>query len=895
MLSVLNNIAAIKAQSNLQGASSLQSDSIKRLSTGLRINTAADDPSGLAISEKMRTQIRGLKKANENAQNGISMLQTAEGALNESHSILQRMRELAVQASNGTLTANDRVEVQKEVDALKDEIDGISKRTEFNTKKLLTGDATGFASASTSNINAIMRSHVADGEYQLEIEATAGKGQIQSTSVFRMKDGIQGIEEVDFNAENASTSLTFLNVAADSIDFTFNIKGQELKLENFAASGTVATDGIALRDAINNDENLNKYLVAVDDGAGVVTITAREGGKAGNGFTMAINEDKTAANIAIANDTPVAFTGGSDSFVGMSGLSNVDGLKESPLESSKYVITVDAGGTDLDNGTATDTYSIVGQYNQTGSTGITGLGALGAAVTAAFTTTSNSATGGYALVEFITDGDVGAAGLDARVSFDGGENWFSANDVWGAADTTVTDGTYSLTFNNAFTNNGVAANYQVGDRMLIALNDNDNAGASDLTRVDSFDPVTGSAQNGAIFRHVDGALDDSTTTLKTAYMDVATGQVGFGSIDATFSQEKTGKALTDGTVDFKIQNGGGDVFGNTQLKNIDRFYDVDGNFALGDNGETISIYNAYGDRADVYLDGGDTLNDVVDKIKNAILNDKTSGGLDMKTGIDEVDRNVVSFVDTETMGTVESQQGTIVIRSTKTGENGRLFISAGEDIMRALGLSQSQTATENSFNVIVKDGLTGNLIGEDTVSDNTLHGLIKGVDVEFAQNTDITSSFNSSSRSIEFSSASGKMTEYLKIVDNSVDYQIGANQGQTLNASIAQIDAHSLKVDKVQVTDQATAKDAITQLDKAIDLVSSERAKIGAWVNRLEHTMKNLDIQEENQTAAESRIRDLNVAQETTKLSKSQILSQASTSMLAQANQQAQGLLSLLK
>jgi len=267
----------------------------------------------------------------------------------------------------------------------------------------------------------------------------------------------------------------------------------------------------------------------------------------------------------------------------------------------------------------------------------------------------------------------------------------------------------------------------------------------------------------------------------------------------------------------------------------------------------------------------------------------------MSTGIDEIDKNVVSFVDTATMGSVESQQGTMVIRSTKAGESGRLFVSAGEDIMRALGLSESQAATENSLNVKVTNGLTGETIGEDTVTDNTLRNVIAGVDVEFDQSMDISATFNASSRSFDFSSKSGSVTETLKIVDNSVDYQIGANQGQTLNVNIGTIDSHALKVDKVQVTDQASAKDAITALDKAIDLVSSERAKIGAWVNRLEHTMKNLDVQEENQTAAESSIRDLNVANETTKLSKNQIMSQASTSMLAQANQQAQSLLSLLR
>ena len=116
---------------------------MEKLSSGLRINRAGDDAAGLAISEKMRGQIRGLDQASRNAQDGISLIQTAEGALNETHSILQRMRELAVQSSNDTNTDTDRKEIQKEVDQLNKEIDRIANTTEFNTKKLLNGDLSG--------------------------------------------------------------------------------------------------------------------------------------------------------------------------------------------------------------------------------------------------------------------------------------------------------------------------------------------------------------------------------------------------------------------------------------------------------------------------------------------------------------------------------------------------------------------------------------------------------------------------------------------------------------------------------------------------------------------------------------------------------------------------------
>ena len=114
-LRINQNVLSIKTYSNLTQTSSRLEKSIQKLSSGMRINSAADDAAGLAISEKMRRQIRGLNRAVLNAQDGISMIQTAEGALGESQSIIQRMRELAIQASNDTLTSNDRLEIQKEV------------------------------------------------------------------------------------------------------------------------------------------------------------------------------------------------------------------------------------------------------------------------------------------------------------------------------------------------------------------------------------------------------------------------------------------------------------------------------------------------------------------------------------------------------------------------------------------------------------------------------------------------------------------------------------------------------------------------------------------------------------------------------------------------------------
>ncbi|MFX4261967.1 flagellin Hag [Pelotomaculum propionicicum] len=138
-----HNISALNTYRQLSTNNTASAKSLEKLSSGLRINRAGDDAAGLAISEKMRGQIRGLDQATRNSQDAISLIQTAEGALNETHSILQRMRELAVQASSDTNTGEDRVQIGEEITQLKSEIDRIASQTEFNTKKLLNGSATG--------------------------------------------------------------------------------------------------------------------------------------------------------------------------------------------------------------------------------------------------------------------------------------------------------------------------------------------------------------------------------------------------------------------------------------------------------------------------------------------------------------------------------------------------------------------------------------------------------------------------------------------------------------------------------------------------------------------------------------------------------------------------------
>jgi flagellin len=181
-----NNISALVSQGNLTKTQRGIAQSIERLSSGLRINRGADDAAGLTISEKLRGQIKGLNRAIGNSQDGISLLQTAEGALNENAAILNRLRELAIQSQADSLTTNDRLEIQKEVDQLIEEIDRTSSTTEFNTKKLLDGNASAKVSTSSSGLKVFQlgSGDVAAGDYVVTVSLEdGGTKQVQKSSI----------------------------------------------------------------------------------------------------------------------------------------------------------------------------------------------------------------------------------------------------------------------------------------------------------------------------------------------------------------------------------------------------------------------------------------------------------------------------------------------------------------------------------------------------------------------------------------------------------------------------------------------------------------------------------------------------------------------------------------
>ena len=310
-----HNMNALNAHRNMNVNNTAAGKSMEKLSSGLRINRAGDDAAGLAISEKMRGQIRGLTQASRNSADGISMIQTAEGALNETTNILQRMRELAVQASNDTNTTSDREEIQKEINALTEEVDRIANNTEFNTQKLLNGSKSG-------NAGDIVREEVAakQGEFKIELDAALvdgskltidGKiikfeaGDIASNTTLQTKLE----QELDGYTVDVSTNKKIItltqDVGSDKDEIKVALNGGKTGFK-----ATVKTDGVTHRDeetsegkvSVQVGANANQSMtieigdmraqalnIVNDKGRGLSVETAENANKAITAFDEALN------------------------------------------------------------------------------------------------------------------------------------------------------------------------------------------------------------------------------------------------------------------------------------------------------------------------------------------------------------------------------------------------------------------------------------------------------------------------------------------------------------------------------------------------------------------------------------------------------------------------------
>jgi len=343
-----HNIAALNTYRQLNSASTAQSKSMEKLSSGLRINKAGDDAAGLAISEKMRGQIRGLDMAAKNAQDGVSLLQTAEGALNETHSILQRMRELGVQSSNDTNTDADRTSINTEINQLKEEIDRIGNTTEFNTKKLIDGSVGEKKVAGTNNAAVIslavgkQTSAVAtsgavapadftlstNGTLALQIDGANINVSITAADYTGFKNGTTNVDSTGYAAKlqedinkaiteyNKANETSIANVsvtASAATDGTISIKsGAEGKTSTVGITANGTSDGLGLTASAIPAANVAQTgLEGTFTAAGAAQVTAIA--NSGDDRKLTMNIDGTDIQVDLATvGASSAYTTGAD-------------------------------------------------------------------------------------------------------------------------------------------------------------------------------------------------------------------------------------------------------------------------------------------------------------------------------------------------------------------------------------------------------------------------------------------------------------------------------------------------------------------------------------------------------------------------------------------------------
>ena len=775
LFSLSSLVAAGRNQSDL-------SQSINRLSSGLRINTFMDDPSRMAISEKMRGFILGLQTSSQNAQDGISYLQTAEGAANEVSNMLQRMRELAVEGANGVYSANDRLEIQKEIDQLKEEIDRISETTQFNTKKLINGESSGAWNSGTDKISAVINGTVADGNYDINFNVKPGQNQVQSTQIFTLREGKLG-----------------------------------------AYVGSQGTTNIG---QVSNPDNIQD----TEEGSYSVTIqNPTDGGAAGaqmsSSMTFINSYQKNGSNMAFGSVTAV--------------------------------------------------------------------------------TTNES---GYFMIEFTENSTNAAAGASYRVKFISAENgeegqWLDFTSVNGKLQGSYNSNGFNLNFEIPMlagadtVNDGDKFLFSVTDSKGVANNDNlmaNGGGALQISHNGVQGPVIVYNQPDSLTKpdDEDGIVDYNNVTVHTVTLDSKTGTFNAGEITLGF-KENTGAAANgqtlSGTATIEVRKGGKAATSTTKLSELANFVDENGVelFAVT---QELKIYGN-NKNTTIYLEGDDTIQDVVDKITKAITQD-----LDMGSGLTEVDKKLISFNQTESTG-FGVVPGTMILQSALTGKDGELSFIGSQKLMDALGLEVVQESSQNIQTITAKDNLTGVISGERVTSNSRVTDVIPGVDLIVDTRTGVDAYYNTGTGKIDFKPSSRLENQNLNlhIVDARTEIQIGTEKGEKLDVSLPALNTAALGIGNTNINTQDDAQRAITEIDNALTKVVSTRAKIGAYINRLNSTINTLATAEENTTSSESRIRDTDIARETTAMTTAQVAYQANIAILAQANQIPAIALSLLK
>ena len=861
VLQINQNIIAFNAFRALSQTSRELERSVERLSSGLRINRAADDAAGLTISERLRAQVRGLARASQNAAEGISFIQAAEGSLIENNAILQRIRELAIQAANGVLTANDRLEIQKEVDQLIEEIDHISEMTEFNTRKLLDGSGAALISVDDPTRTEII------------VNGDVGKGgnfQIRTKLIDPPELGVWKSDQFNTIAGedrvgDLNALTTFLNNASFAGD-TSKTGVDELEIQSLDQYGRLMISGgnatlsiLGITEATGTTNVVDTFQAkGISEGVDRIHFTGFDSNGSLIDQTILITAALTMNSLQDFISTAL-FTGASQGLVSM----GADGRLHISNAAATSIAVTGLDFEDIDMSASALNLSVTSFSMPAGTNSVYMGSALIAGASIALT------ANGARVVDSVTSG-INSIG-------------------------TTASGTLNVRFDETVT---------AGSADQITF---DTFGQNELSEYGTITQV--SAVSGDYVFKISAVTNDTyrITNLTT------------GSISNTISINGAGTAATLGldsmqglrlAFDAILVQGETAIFHistnnvlqgqmSTQLQSISRFVE-EGVFLGRDTVELGLAVPGTGRRTSIFLNATDSIEDLVAKISLAIANPNSTTDLNLEQAL--AGGHFPNLVNFNLTGPA---RGTMSITSPIPGAELAFF--GNEGLLNALSLMNVQESKRANFQVSIINLHTGELVAQTTTPTGVLNGILPGLEIRLDTNQGFKIDPNDNGMTGGAYNMDPFLTplisitqnfigvSFLHVVPNAINFQIGSNQNQGLKIAIGQMDASAMGIRGLTLSSSKSAEDAITKVDTAIDRTSSLRAMLGSVQNRLESTIRNIDISRQNLASAESGIRDLNVAEQTIAFTREQILLQSGMSVLAQANALSQHVLQLLR
>lgn len=878
------NVNALVANGNLRQHQSGLARSIERLSSGLKINRGADDAAGLTVSEKLRGQIVGLSRGIQNAQDASSLIQTAEGALNEDHSILNRMRELSIQAQSDALTSGDRLELQKEIDQLVEEIDRIAETTEFNTKKTLDGSMAALVSTDNANLKVYQTgsSNVAAGDYTVSIsKGTAGTAQVQKSAI-----------QTDASSGNMAGLSTKLGALASMSDLAGNSKldaPQTLVLKGNGQTAEVI---------MSSDQTLSAFANKVE---AAVTGSVASGGLGISGSTFAFD----------AKSGQFVYEAGREGSIGELSFGGDEGILQG-LAMQETISSVDAAYTITAKEVGVTSGAAVSQNTTNGrSSGVIG------GLDLQFELSSEARLGGsVAATEAITIGSSNA--VFTFHDSNGKDNNQAASNI--SAGVTIT-----LTANRTFTTASIAT---LVNNTIAAANDEGSSLVGTAT--------SSSYKNPGITASFDGYNLVLTSSLKGSSGEISilgnqAAQDVLGIVDGKYTGNGGNAAALTGTVDIS----GGVTISGTGVLEIrvgdgDFNTNVDGTGTVASGGNitfnkgtelsgtsVVDTFNSYFSQNSIKAEASMTADGKLEirstetggdsKVSIASIGGASLANLGLTSGQNSVGTGGNAAVYT---GSTASAQSTMaftldqVMRFTVTDKAG----STTDTI--TVGTSGLASSTAESFS-ISKEAMTSILNGSTLSTTDVDFGIDAGNRLNFfsrssGEDSRVVLSVNNSGTfetvgrdafGIDFSSSDqgeGKNQFSLHVTDKTLNFEVASNQQQFMSFQIRNATADALGLSDTDVTNISAATDALAKIDGAIQAVSSERSKLGAFQNRLASTINNASVTHANLTNFESSIRDVDLAKETVEFTRRQLLAQAGTAQLTQSRLVPQAGLQLL-